>query len=150
MVDVLTPSQRRLNMSRIRGGNTKPEMALRRGLHRRGFRFVLHRKELPGRPDIVFPRYRKVILVHGCFWHGHDCRFFKSPATRPEFWATKIAANKSRDSFVRSELEKANWRHLTIWECAVRGQKSDATDKVAKQVAKWLLSKSRRGEIRGS
>ena len=90
MVDVLTPDQRRLNMRRIRSGNTKPEMMIRQGLHSRGFRFRLHCRNLPGRPDIVFPRYRAVIMVHGCFWHGHDCPHFKLPATRPEFWSAKI------------------------------------------------------------
>ena len=87
MVDVLTPEQRRLNMSRIRGKDTKPELLLRHGLHARGLRYRLHRKDLPGRPDMVFPRYRAAILVHGCFWHGHDCPLFKLPATRREFWA---------------------------------------------------------------
>ena len=97
MVDVLTPEQRRLNMSRIRGKDTKPELMLRRGLHALGLRFRLHRKDLPGRPDMVFPRYRAAVLVHGCFWHGHDCPLFKWPVTRREFWAVKIEGNRARD-----------------------------------------------------
>src|ERR1700719_1649815 len=98
MGDVLTPEQRRLNMSRIRGRDTKPELLLRRGLHAAGLRFRLHTERLPGRPGLVFPRYRAAILVHGCFWHGHDCPLFKLPATRSEFWASKIAGNRTRDN----------------------------------------------------
>ncbi|HEV2627679.1 MAG TPA: very short patch repair endonuclease [Pseudolabrys sp.] len=96
-MDVLTSEQRRLNMSRIRGKDTKPEMLLRRGLHAAGLRFRLHGAKLPGKPDIVFPKYHAVILIHGCFWHGHDCPLFRMPATRPEFWAKKISGNRERD-----------------------------------------------------
>jgi DNA mismatch endonuclease (patch repair protein) len=96
MTDVLTPEQRRLNMSRIRGRDTKPELLLRRGLHARGFRFRLNRKDLPGCPDLVFPRFRAVMFVHGCFWHWHDCPMFKWPATRTDFWRKKIEGNTKR------------------------------------------------------
>src|SRR5688500_15794308 len=98
MTDVLTPEQRRLNMSRVRGKDTKPEMLLRRGLHACGLRYRLHPKDVPGRPDLVFPRHGAVILVHGCFWHGHDCPLFKWPATRAEFWRKKIEGNRARDA----------------------------------------------------
>ena len=118
MVDVLTPEQRRLNMSRIRGKDTKPELMLRHGLHARGLRYRLHRKDLPGRPDMVFPRYRAAILVHGCFWHGHDCPLFKLPATRREFWAAKIEGNQARDARDIAGLAAAGWRVLVVWECA--------------------------------
>ncbi len=121
MVDVLTPEQRRLNMSRIRGRDTKPEMILRRGLHALGLRFRLHRKDLPGRPDLVFPRYRAVIQVHGCFWHGHDCPMFKWPATRAEFWKEKIVGNRRRDRASLGALHESGWRVLVVWECALRG-----------------------------
>jgi len=121
MVDVLTPDQRRLNMSRIRSRDTKPEMALRRGLHRRSFRFRLHCRNLPGRPDLVFPRYRSVIQVNGCFWHGHDCPLFKLPATRSEFWSAKIASNRERDTRALRDLAAAGWRVLVVWECALKG-----------------------------
>lgn len=121
MVDVLTPEQRRLNMSRIRSRNTKPEMALRRGLHSRGFRFRLHCRNLPGCPDLVFPRYRTAILVHGCFWHGHDCSHFKLPTTRPEFWSAKIASNRRRDARTLKDLAAVGWRALVVWECALKG-----------------------------
>jgi DNA mismatch endonuclease (patch repair protein) len=120
-MDVLTPEQRRLNMSRIRGKDTKPEMMLRAGLHRAGLRFRLHARELPGRPDLIFPRYRAAVLIHGCFWHGHDCALFKLPRTRTEFWSGKIASNQLRDQQTEAALASAGWRVMTVWECAVKG-----------------------------
>jgi DNA mismatch endonuclease (patch repair protein) len=118
---VLTPAQRQLNMSRIRGKDTKPELLVRRGLHALGFRFRLHRKDLPGRPDLVFPARRAVIFVHGCFWHGHNCPMCKMPATRPEFWRTKIEGNRARDQKAGAALTASGWRALIVWECALRG-----------------------------
>lgn len=150
MADIVDAATRSRMMSGIRGKNTRPEISIRKAVHRLGFRYRLHSSTVTGKPDMVFPATRAVVFVNGCFWHGHDCKFFRLPSTRPEFWAAKIAANKTRDAFVRRELEKTGWRHLTIWECAVRGQKVDAPDRVAKRVAKWLLSKARHGEIRGS
>lgn len=120
-MDVLTTEQRRLNMSRIRGKDTKPEMLLRRGLHAVGLRFRLHEARLPGKPDMVFPKYRAVILVHGCFWHGHNCPLFKMPATRPEFWAQKISGNRERDLRAAEALKGTGWRLLTVWECSLKG-----------------------------
>ena len=108
-------------MSRIRGANTRPELRLRRGLHARGLRFRLHRKDLPGKPDLVFPKRKAVILVHGCFWHGHGCPMFKRPATRTGFWSTKIACNQERDRRAVAALEASGWRVLVVWECALRG-----------------------------
>ena len=124
MVDVLTPEQRRLNMSRIHGKDTKPELMLRRGLHALGFRFRLHRKDLPGRPDLVFPGRRAVIFVHGCFWHGHDCPMCKMPATRPEFWRAKIDGNQKRDRQAVSALAATGWRVLVV--AARNHKRSDA------------------------
>jgi DNA mismatch endonuclease, patch repair protein len=121
MVDVLSPQQRSFNMSRIRGRDTKPEILLRRGLHRRGFRFRLHRKDLPGRPDLVFPGRRAVIFVHGCFWHGHDCPMYQLPATRADFWRKKIEGNRARDQAAVNALAATGWRVLIVWECALRG-----------------------------
>lgn len=123
MVDVLTEAQRQLNMSRIRGRDTKPEMLIRRGLHAQGFRYRLQDRGLPGRPDLVFPRYKAVILVHGCFWHGHDCPMFRLPVTRSEFWAEKIAANQRRDAIVHEALLALGWRVLTVWECSLTGNR---------------------------
>ena len=122
MPDVLTTAQRSLNMSRIRGRNTGPEMLLRRGLHARGLRFRLCCRQLPGSPDLVFPRYRTVIFVHGCFWHGHECSAFRWPKTRPEFWAAKIEANRERDYAAMVNLLEDEWRVMTVWECALRGR----------------------------
>jgi DNA mismatch endonuclease, patch repair protein len=138
MADVLTPEQRHLNMSRIRGRDTKPELMLRHGLHRRGLRFRLHRKDLPGRPDMIFPRYRAAILVHGCFWHGHDCPMFRMPATRREFWATKIASNRARDGRAITGLSAAGWRVLVVWECALKGPARRPLDSVLDEIASWL------------
>ena len=123
MTDVLTREQRRYNMSRIRGKDTKPEMIQRRGLHAAGFRYRLHVEDLPGKPDLVFPRYRAVIFVHGCFWHGHDCPLFKLPSTRTEFWAEKIRKNQERDRRAVQALEAANWRVMTVWECLLKGSR---------------------------
>jgi len=129
-MDVLTTAQRRLNMSRIRGKDTKPEMQLRRGLHAAGLRFRLHAPELPGRPDIVLPRYHAAILIHGCFWHGHDCRLFKMPATRREFWEKKISGNRARDERCAEALHRAGWRVMTVWECSVKGPARRPLDEV--------------------
>jgi DNA mismatch endonuclease (patch repair protein) len=123
MVDVLTPEQRRLNMSRIRGGDTKPEMIIRRGLHARGLRYRLHCKGLPGRPDLVFPKFRAAVFVHGCFWHSHGCVLSKLPATREEFWRKKLDANVARDRAAINTLCSQGWRVLVVWECALRGSR---------------------------
>lgn len=121
MADVLTPEQRQLNMSRIKGKDTKPEMLIRRGLHARGLRYRLHDRSLPGRPDLVFPKYRTAVFIHGCFWHAHGCALSKLPATRQDFWQTKLAANAARDRKAVDALQTAGWRVLVIWECALRG-----------------------------
>lgn len=121
MADVLTPQQRQLNMSRIRGRDTAPEMRVRRSLHARGLRFRLHDRQLPGRPDLVLPRHRTVVFVHGCFWHAHGCRLSKMPATRDAFWRKKIGANVIRDREAVERLREIGWRVIVIWECALRG-----------------------------
>jgi DNA mismatch endonuclease (patch repair protein) len=112
-------------MSGIHGRNTKPEILIRSLLHRRGFRFRLHVRDLPGKPDIVLPRYHAVVFVHGCFWHGHDCPLFKWPSTRPEFWREKIERNRANDSKVTGALLAGGWRVGIVWECAVRGPGKD-------------------------
>ena len=122
VADVLTPEQRRLVMSRIRGKNTKPEMILRRGLHGRGLRYRLHGSDIPGKPDLVFPRYRVVFFVHGCFWHGHGCSLFRWPKARATFWRNKINRNLERDRNVLAALKAGEWRALVVWECALRGR----------------------------
>lgn len=123
MGDVHTPEQRSRNMAAIRGGDTKPEMRVRSLLHGLGYRFRLHRKDLPGKPDIVLPKHRTAIFVHGCFWHCHECRYGRvTPVTRAEFWAAKREGNVARDMKKREELERAGWRVETIWECETRNE----------------------------
>lgn len=121
MADVLTPAQRQLNMSRIKGKDTKPEMLIRRGLHARGLRYRLHDRSLPGRPDLVFPKYRTAVFIHGCFWHAHGCAISKLPTTRLDFWQTKLTTNAARDRNAIDRLQAEGWRVLVIWECALRG-----------------------------
>lgn len=121
MVDVLTPEQRRLNMSRVKGKDTKPEMLIRRGLHARGLRYRLHDRSLPGRPDLVFPKYNTAVFVHGCFWHAHGCVMSKQPATHRDFWEVKLSANAARDRKTVETLLANGWRILIIWECALHG-----------------------------
>lgn len=125
-------------MAGIRGKNTKPEMLIRRGLHRLGLRFLVHDKRLPGKPDMVFPKWQAAIFVNGCFWHGHDCRLFKLPSTRTEFWRDKICANKERDRMVIKRLEDTGWRTLTIWECQIKGRSTEEIESVLVNCRNWL------------
>lgn len=122
MADVHSAAVRSKNMQAIKAQNTKPEMIVRRMLHGMGFRFRLHVRSLPGTPDIVLPKYRTIIQIQGCFWHAHDCHFFKLPETRREFWVEKIAANQFRDQKAIAELLRSGWRVAVIWECALKGK----------------------------
>ncbi len=137
-------------MSGIRAVNTQPELTIRRGLHAKGFRFRLHADNVPGKPDLVLPRWRAAIFVHGCFWHGHDCHLFKLPSTRPEFWNAKIERNRKRDQIVRSQLEDSEWRFLVIWECALKGRTRLGFGELIEKVAVWLRGDERTGELRGA
>ncbi|WP_421576241.1 very short patch repair endonuclease [Stenotrophomonas maltophilia] len=123
MADSLTREQRSAQMSRIRGTNTKLEVLVRKALHAKGFRYRLGGAGLPGKPDIVLPKYGTVVFVHGCFWHGHNCPLYRLPKTRPEFWAAKIESNKARDARVESQLRESGWRVELVWECSLRGVK---------------------------
>lgn len=134
-------------MSGIRAKDTKPEILVRRALHALGFRYRLHDRRLPGRPDIVLPRYRAVVFIHGCFWHGHDCRLFKEPGTRRDFWLSKIERNRANDSKHADALAGAGWRVATVWECALRGKQASA-DAVAARLAQWFRGTSASIEIR--
>lgn len=121
MPDKLTPQQRSHCMSRVKGKNTKPEMVIRSMLHRLGYRFRLHRKDLPGRPDIVLPKYRTVVFVHGCFWHQHHgCKKATVPENNREFWMAKLMGNIERDKQAHKALEALGWRVAVIWECAIK------------------------------
>lgn len=148
--DIVDPATRSRMMSGIRGKDTKPEILVRRGLHALGFRFRLHDRKLPGKPDLVLPRWRAVILVHGCFWHGHDCQLFKWPGTRRDFWREKIGRNKERDAEVEVLLDRAGWRVLNIWECALKGTGRIGEGAVMDRAAAWLRSDEPKGEIRGT
>lgn len=129
-------------MAGIRGKNTRPEIFLRKSLHGRGFRYRLHVSHLPGKPDIVFPKYGAVIFVHGCFWHGHGCRYFKVPKTRTDFWLGKIDANRERDRRQMLQLNQAGWRILIIWECATRSNVLRQGGVLIDIVADWLVTNS--------
>ena len=121
MADVHEPAVRSYNMSRIRSKDTKPEMIVRRFLHSQGFRYKLHDKSLPGKPDIVLPKYKTVIFVHGCFWHGHEgCKYFTIPKTRTEWWTAKIQRNREVDKIAFEELLKLNWSPIILWECQLK------------------------------
>ncbi len=149
LADVHNSATRSRNMAAIRGTNTKPEMLLRKGLHARGFRFRLHEKTLPGRPDLVLPKYRAVLLVNGCFWHGHNCYLFRWPATREEFWRRKIAGNVARDTANITALRAAGWRVSLIWECALKGKLRWPDEEVIDRVSLWLSSDDPVLELRG-
>lgn len=137
-MDVLSPEQRRFNMSKIKGRDTKPEMQLRKGLYASGFRYRLHVGGLPGKPDIVFRREKAVIFVHGCFWHSHQCALSKMPKTRAEFWSKKLIANSERDIRNVATLRSRGWRVLTVWECALRGVGRRSLPDVLKRCAEFI------------
>ena len=121
MTDVHTPQQRSFNMSRIRNRNTRPEMVVRSLVHRMGYRYRLHRKDLPGKPDLVFPSRRKIIFVHGCFFHMHDCRYGNvTPKQNAEFWRAKRLSNVERDRRNIAALTQEGWEVLEVWECQTR------------------------------
>lgn len=127
-------------MAGIRSKDTKPELLIRRGLHGRGFRFRLHDRRLPGTPDLVFPRYRSVVFVHGCFWHRHECSLFKWPSSRQEFWTAKISGNRNADERNASKLMNEGWRVLVVWECSLRGRGRSSPEAVLDAIAGWLLA----------
>lgn len=143
---MITREVRSRMMASIKGRNTKPERQVRQLLHRLGFRFRLHRKELPGKPDVVLPKYNLAIFVHGCFWHQHqNCRFAVMPKTNVAFWSRKLKENFRRDEIAIEQLQKLGWRTLVIWECAL---KSEATLlKLPLQLNRFIPSKRKRAVI---
>ena len=146
MTDIVDKQTRSRMMAGIKGKDTKPELVLRRALHARGFRYRLHSKNVPGRPDLVFPKHHAIVFVHGCFWHRHEgCRYTTTPSTRPEFWQAKFDANVIRDAAIRDELIEAGWRVATVWECSLR--KTDQLAATVGLLRTWLLSDNGQLEI---
>ena len=138
MPDVVDAPTRSRMMSGIRGRDTKPELLIRKGLHARGYRYRLHDRALPGKPDLAFPSRKAAIFIHGCFWHGHGCPLFRWPSTRAEWWRAKIEGNRTRDRAVRAELAGMGWRQLRVWECALKGRQRRDPDALLDLVAGWL------------
>ena len=150
MADVVDSKTRSRMMSGIRGKDTKPELLVRKALFARGFRYRIHDKRLPGKPDLVLPKYRAVIFVHGCFWHGHNCHLFKWPSSNVDFWKTKITRNREVDERNTRALREQGWRILTIWECALKGRTRLPVDDVVTNAHNWLCSAKGQEEICGT
>ncbi len=148
-MDIVSRKTRSRMMSSIKRSDTKPELILRRGLHKLGFRYCLHDRRLPGTPDLVFPRYKAVIFVNGCFWHGHECHLFRWPKSRAEFWRNKIAGNVQRDVRNSRLLGEKGWRTLVVWECALKGRGKYPINEVVCRAGNWLRTASHNAEIRG-
>ncbi|MBY8609601.1 very short patch repair endonuclease [Burkholderia arboris] len=148
MMDIVDKETRSRMMSGIRGKNTTPELLIRRALHSRGFRYLLHSPNLPGKPDMVFPKYRAVVFVHGCFWHAHNCKYFKLPRSRTEFWREKLQKNKQRDEVALEAVLALGWRVLLIWECATREFRvGRGADVFIETVSQWITSEAPSAEI---
>ena len=145
MVDVVDSKTRSRMMSGIKGKNTKPEVRIRRLLHRNGFRYRIHVRDMAGKPDIVLPKFKAVIFVHGCFWHGHECRYFKWPKTREDFWRNKILGNRKNDKSNIQILMDCGWGVCQLWECAVRDMDED---EILKELVDWLQSGEDMKEIK--
>lgn len=137
MADTISKEHRSRVMASVRQMNTKPELLVRRSLHAQGFRFRLHDRSLPGSPDIVLPKHRAIVMVHGCFWHGHGCRRRSLPITNSDFWCAKIERNVARDAGVVTSLEAKGWRVLTLWECAVLSR-ADVRDHALAATCDWI------------
>ncbi len=136
-------------MAAIRGSHTKPEQLIRKALHAAGLRYRLHANDLPGKPDLVFPRWRAIVFVNGCFWHQHDCHLFKWPATRQDFWREKIGRNVVNDEKAVSALLAAGWRVAIVWECALKGRSRLAFSEAMQRLGGWIQSDEAMLTIRG-
>ena len=152
MADIVDKMTRSKIMSRIKGKDTKPEVEIRKKLFARGIRYRLHDKSLPGKPDIIFPKYNAIIFFNGCFWHAHECDIFKWPSSNVAFWGGKLTINKENDRKNNEILKKLGWRILTIWECSYRspGKKDwGKIEGIVNRAEKWLYSNKKIGEIKG-
>ena len=147
MADIVSPKTRSRMMSGIKGKDTKPEVSIRQELHSRGYRYKLHDPTLFGKPDLVLPKYKAVIFVNGCFWHAHNCHLFKWPKSNSAFWRKKISSNKDRDLRTKTAFSQTDWRHLTIWECAIKGKHGMPIKILVNEIEKWLRGESKINEI---
>lgn len=150
MADIVSKKKRSKMMSSIRSKDTRPELKIRSALHKLGYRYKLHDKQLPGKPDLVLPKHNAVILIHGCFWHLHNCHLFKWPSTKREFWKEKITGNKKRDEKNLQALKEMGWRILIIWECALKGKSKLDFSSTIKSISDWLKSSNQYAEITGT
>ena len=139
MADFMSKEERSEMMSKIKSSNTRPERELRQDLWKRGLRYRINVKGLPGTPDIVLPKYKTVIFVHGCFWHGHDCKDYRLPKTNPDFWRNKVETNRKRDKDAVTRLETMGWKVITVWECELKKKTFEQTaDRVASNITEWM------------
>lgn len=146
-MDKLTPQKRSENMGKIRSVNTKPELLVRKYLYSKGFRYRLHSCELPGKPDIVLPKYKAVVQINGCFWHNHECKFMRIPLSNSDYWENKLKRNCDRDTHNNNLLEELGWRILIVWECAIKYASKDSLQKTLEGIESWINSDSKRGDI---
>ena len=145
---MVSPARSRI-MTAIRSKNTGPEVFVRRLVHRSGFRFRLHYQKLPGKPDVALPKYRAVILINGCFWHGHHCHLYNPAKMRPSVWEHKIATNRIRDQSTIQRLISLGWRVLVIWECAVQGKTRLSETQLVEEISGWIQGSDSHSEISG-
>lgn len=149
MADIVTLEKRSQMMTGIKGSNTKPEKIIKSILNGKGFRFRLHDKKLPGKPDLVFQKHKSGIFVNGCFWHGHHCHLFKMPSSNTDFWLGKINQNRERDLKIVTDLTDLGWKVHVVWECALRGKKRQPIELLAAKCSDWLVNWSENNDIRG-
>ena len=141
MADIVSPEKRSLMMAGIKGKDTTPELLIRRALHKRGFRYRIHEKKLPGKPDLVLPKFKAVIFINGCFWHGHSCHLFKWPSSKEDFWKKKVTRNQELDNINIGMVLAKGWRVGVIWECALKGKAKRTFEYIIEETVKWILSK---------
>ncbi len=144
----MTAAERSTMMARIKGKDTRPELIVRRILHASGFRYRLHVKGIPGRPDIVLRSRKTLVFVNGCFWHGHDCHGTRFPKSNRRFWSAKIKANMARDARNLAECRRLGWRVLIIWECVLRGKKRFSNESLAAEISVWIERDAKRASIK--
>ena len=150
MPDIVSKEKRSEMMAGRKGQNTKPEILIRKLIHSLGFRYRLHYKKLPGKPDIVLPRYKAAILINGCFWHWHNCSLFKMPSSNQDFWRNKIESNRNRDQIQIANLTSLGYKVLIIWECSLRGKNKLLLSDIGRKIENWLINDKNNSEISGT